>query len=231
MGAELSIGMRTRFGSNYRYWLRTTRTSISRVDMKRMRTQYSDLLDQTISDLEDRIRWRDQLNAEIVKLSNTVRIVSEIVQENEGRTRRLHALLDWADITGPSLVGTVRVLLRDAGERGMTAIEMRDALQTSGFDSSVMTNLLASVHTTLKRLLVRREASYGNDRDGKRVYAWARSCYVRSSGFANPAEDQRRDERSRATEDGKERGQRSLSTAARQRTAARTESEMGEVQG
>lgn len=162
-----------------------------RVDMIKTRTDYSELLDQTLSELGDKIRRRDELNSEIVKLTNTVRIVSEIVQENEERTRRLQALLCWADITGPSLVGTVRVLLRDAGERGMTAIEIRDALETSGFDSSDMTNPLASVHTTLKRLLMREEASSGNNRDGKRVYVWARPSCVASSSFAVPFETQR----------------------------------------
>lgn len=163
--------------------------------MRRPRIDYSEVLDQALSDLEEKVHERERLNAEIVKLTNTVRMVSGMVEENEERDRRLHALVGLANMTSPGLVDVVRVALRKAGERGLTAIDTRDALQNSGFDISGFTNPLASVHTTLKRLIAQGEAAYGQERDGKAVYVWALPSYGASSSLRNMLEDQRRNAR------------------------------------
>jgi hypothetical protein len=169
--------------------------------MRQPRIDYSDALDQALSELEGTIRERDRLNAEIVKLTNTVRMLSGMVKEDRERTRKLHALLGWASVAGPGLVDGVRVALKKAGDHGLTAIETRDALRNSGFDLSEFVNPLASVHTTLKRLAGQGEAAYGQERDGKPVYVWTDS-YGGSwlSNLTSVLEDQRRDARIAAAE-------------------------------
>jgi hypothetical protein len=163
--------------------------------MRQPRINYAKVIDQALSDLENLIRERNRMDMEIVKLRETVRALSTMVRESEEQINRRSAILGWASLNTPNLTDSVRAALRGAGEQGMTAIETRDKLQSAGFDFSGFSNPLASVHTTLKRLIGHKEATYGNDRDGRPVYVWDLPVYGASASLANWIEDRRRDER------------------------------------
>jgi hypothetical protein len=163
--------------------------------MRQPRINYAEVMDQALSDLENLIRERNRMDMEIAKLRETVRVLSTMVKENEEQIHRRSAILGWASLNTPNLTDSVRAVLRGAREQGMTAIETRDKLQSAGFDFSSFSNPLASVHTTLKRLIGHKEAVYGTDREGKPVYVWALPVYGASASLANWMEDRRRDER------------------------------------
>jgi hypothetical protein len=75
-------------------------------------------------------------------------------------------------ITGkPGLTDAIRAALKAFG-RPMTPIEVRDGLISLGYDLSVYSNVLASIHTALKRLHESREITKHADREGKVSYEW-----------------------------------------------------------
>jgi hypothetical protein len=163
--------------------------------MRQPRINYAEVMDQALFDLENLIQERNRMDMEIAKLRETVRVLSTMVKESEEQMHRRSAILGSASLNTPNLTDSVRAALRGAGEQGMTAIETREKLQSAGFDFSSFSNPLASVHTTLKRLIGHKEAVYGNDRGGKPVYVWALPVYGASASLANWIEDRRRDER------------------------------------
>ncbi|MGB7599342.1 MAG: hypothetical protein WBM24_03470 [Candidatus Sulfotelmatobacter sp.] len=102
---------------------------------------YSGDLKQALRDLMLMASERAQLETKIAKQKKRVAALYELVQ---------------ADDDGPALSGLVegisdacRVVLR-ASEKPMTPAEVRDGVQGLGLPAQA--NLLASVHTTLKRM-------------------------------------------------------------------------------
>ncbi len=106
-----------------------------------MTKNYSTDLKQALRDLLRMSSERAQLETKIAKQKKRVAALYELVQ---------------ADEDGPALSGLVegisdacRVVLR-AAEKPMSPAEVRDAVQGLGLPPQ--TNLLASVHTTLRRM-------------------------------------------------------------------------------
>jgi hypothetical protein len=112
---------------------------------------YTADLKQALSDLLHMSSERAQLETKIAKQKKRVAALYELVQ---------------ADEDGPALSGLVegisdacRVVLR-AAEKPLTPAEVRDAVQGLGLPPQA--NLLASVHTTLKRMKEAGEAKEVN---------------------------------------------------------------------
>ncbi|MGB0109898.1 MAG: hypothetical protein WA350_11070 [Candidatus Sulfotelmatobacter sp.] len=106
-----------------------------------MTKNYNNDLKQALRDLLLMASERAQLETKIAKQKKRVAALYELVQTDED---------------GPALSGLVegisdacRVVLR-AAEKPMTPAEVRDAIQGLGLPPQA--NLLASVHTTLKRM-------------------------------------------------------------------------------
>jgi hypothetical protein len=59
---------------------------------------------------------------------------------------------------------------------GLTAAQVRERLAALGIDSNQYSNLLASIHIVLKRLVAAGEAWTYKTKDGKQVYAWKRAA-------------------------------------------------------
>jgi hypothetical protein len=59
---------------------------------------------------------------------------------------------------------------------GLTAAQVRERLASLGIDSDQYSNLLASVHVVLKRLVAAGEVWTYKAKDGKQVYAWKRAA-------------------------------------------------------
>jgi hypothetical protein len=58
---------------------------------------------------------------------------------------------------------------------GLTAAQVRERLASLGFDASQYSNLLASIHVILKRLVAAGEIWSYKAKDEKQVYAWKRA--------------------------------------------------------
>ena len=75
-----------------------------------------------------------------------------------------------AEFTGQGLTESCRNVLKGSG-REMAPLEVRSALQSTGYDVAKYSNPLASIHAVLKRLVDADEAEAVN-RGGKTLYKW-----------------------------------------------------------
>jgi hypothetical protein len=76
---------------------------------------------------------------------------------------------------GLGLTDACRSALR-ASLGGLTAAQVRERLASLGIDSNQYSNLLASIHIVLKRLVAAGEIWTYKVKDGKQVYAWKRAA-------------------------------------------------------
>lgn len=130
--------------------------------------EYMMALDKSVTDLEDRVNRRDILNAEIAGLKETVRVLSSRVILNKDKATRIVQLLAVAEYATPNLKDAIRTALIRAG-KPLTAMEVRNALEESGFNFDDFSNPLSACHATLKRMAADEEVGTGN-KDGKTAY-------------------------------------------------------------
>jgi hypothetical protein len=76
---------------------------------------------------------------------------------------------------GLGLTDACRSALR-ASLGGLTAAQVREHLASLGIDQDHYSNLLASIHIVLKRLVAAGEIWTYKTKDGKQVYAWKRAA-------------------------------------------------------
>lgn len=90
------------------------------------------------------------------------------------------------------LTDACRLVLRSAG-RPLTAPEIRDRLEATGFDLEKYANALAAIHTTLKRLTEGGEAAPSEiDKSSRIAYAFLQSGVVASRVGPSRARGRRR---------------------------------------
>lgn len=107
---------------------------------------YREALQRAQIQLVEKLRQRDVLNLEIIKLQQQIKSLAFFCAETEKQEGFLQAVA--AEI---SFTETVHAIVRNA-ERPLTAMDVRDRLGNYGYDLSVYSNPLAFVHTALKRL-------------------------------------------------------------------------------
>jgi hypothetical protein len=96
-------------------------------------------------------------------------------------------LTEMSEIVTPTgFTDAVRRALQAAGKRGLTPVEVRDALVESGVDLSGYSNPLAVIHTTLKRLVTRTEARPVIADGEETVYQWLQGKTVSLSSLMRP---------------------------------------------
>lgn len=131
---------------------------------------YTRALDKALEDLEDRVQRRDLLNAEIAGFSETVRVLSNRIAMTPDKQKRVAQLLDLVDYATPSLADSVRTVLVRSYPAGLTAIEVRNALEEKGFNFDEFSNSLSACHAALARMLNNGEVEALAAKEGKAVY-------------------------------------------------------------
>jgi hypothetical protein len=132
--------------------------------------EYSKALGKAVTDLEDRVQKRDILNAEIAGLRETVRVLTNRTTLTKEEREAISRLLDMVDYATPSLGDSIRTVLTKAFPNRMTAIEVRNALENSGFNFDDFSNSLSACHAALKRMLSDEEVDSEQSKDGKTAY-------------------------------------------------------------
>lgn len=132
--------------------------------------EYVKALEKALSDLEQRVQSRDILNAEIAGLRETVRVLSSLVGIPEDKIKRVSQLLAVVDSATPSLTDAIRSLLTRTHPDELTATEVRNTLEDSGFNFGEFSNPLSACHAALKRLVGDDQAKVGKPKDGKTTY-------------------------------------------------------------
>lgn len=139
---------------------------------------YHDTLTKAISELGDLMTERETLedrlekiNRRIVRLRRVANTISHLCGYGSFQLANEHPDL-FPDFIDPDtgLTDAVREVLR-AGEYFMSPIDVRDSLKAKGYDISKYKNVLASIHTILKRLMNQDEVKEG-ERDGRTTYKW-----------------------------------------------------------
>jgi hypothetical protein len=136
-------------------------------------------LQKALADLETGIHRRDILNAKIAGLRETVRVLSGRVPLSKEARERIGKLVDMVDCATPSLADSIRTMLTRSLPKGMTAMEVRSALEDSQFNFDDFSNPLSACHAALKRMLADEEVQAEQTKDGKvsyrRILRWAKS--------------------------------------------------------
>jgi hypothetical protein len=79
---------------------------------------------------------------------------------------------EFAENDELGITDAIRLAFKTAPGQKMTALDVRGRLEQLGFDLSGYRNVLASIHTVLKRLEEKREISRIDTVGGKAAYAW-----------------------------------------------------------
>lgn len=116
-----------------------------------MSINYTQMLKQLAEEQESWIRKRDEALRELSRLSELIR--STIKMLSPEQRSKCDALLERIDRRPAGLTTTIRVCFT-AGKEWLTPVEIRDMLKATGFNfESYKANPLASIHTTLKRMV------------------------------------------------------------------------------
>lgn len=116
-----------------------------------MSIDYALMLKQLAEEQEIWIRKRDEALRELSRLSELIRATIKMLSPEQ--RSKCDALLERIDRRPAGLTTTIRLCFT-AGKDWLTPVEIRDMLKATGFNfESYKANPLASIHTTLKRMV------------------------------------------------------------------------------
>jgi len=135
-----------------------------------MTDSYKKAIEDSKRKLRGLVSQRDSTNADIERTKRAIQALAYMLDNPEETSSELSEL---EEILGPvGLTDAVRRTLQASTAKGMTPVEVRDALDNSGFDLSGYDNALASIHTTLKRLVKAEDARVAIIDGDETVYQW-----------------------------------------------------------
>ncbi len=149
----------------------------------RANEKYSELLGQTVREAEERIA---AMKGNRARLMNHVEAWDKEIEAATADLQALTAVWNRTPFgdqqlanTKPlrsekSLTGAIEYVLKSL-DRKMSATEIRDKMGEWGFDfAGYKSNVVASVHTTLKRLAANGRVTVYNDGPRRRRWEWAK---------------------------------------------------------
>jgi hypothetical protein len=124
-------------------------------------------MDSYLSELTKLITERRKLNKRISKVEKVVRGMIDLLDTEEEQMEYLEKL---DDITPPAgLTEAIQQVLRSDTSRAFFPMEIRDRVKSYLLNHA---NEMASVHTTLKRLVKSNSLVEPVEKDGKTAYRW-----------------------------------------------------------
>jgi hypothetical protein len=136
---------------------------------------------KAVSILMDMLKEREELEVKIAKQRRTVTALSELAQVP------VDAPLGLGGLTQ-----ACRTALRALSGKWVTVTDVQAQLETIGFDTAKYEAVLASIATTLRRLVQSGDVAFQKNEKGA-VYQWAGPNYGASSSLANLMADFDRD--------------------------------------
>ena len=135
-----------------------------------MTDSYRKVLEDSKRKLLELVNQRDQISADIERVKAVIEAIANMLDNPEDTSSELS---EMEGILGPGgLTDAVRRTLEASTTRGMTPVEVRHALVSSGLDLSRYVNPLASIHTILKRLVKADDARTAIIDGDETVYQW-----------------------------------------------------------
>jgi hypothetical protein len=157
---------------------------------------YKAELEQERKVLGELLREREELETKIAKQQTRVAALAALSEQSE-------EVDDMAEMELGGLTNSCRTAFRAAGNRGLMPTEVRGALEQLRFPTRSHKNILASIHTVIRRLEqageIRKAIHDKHDGQDKSVYAWAGPNYGASNSLGNQMADAERDHSRRKT--------------------------------
>lgn len=129
---------------------------------------------QAQQELAQTIAERDERNAKIVQLKQTIRILGELLDEDPDQIEQLINIDEGGKPSG--ITNTVRATMQFAKANNypeaLTVSDLKELMTGRGFDFTGQANPLASLTTVLRRLRQNGEVEELTRSDGKRAYVW-----------------------------------------------------------
>jgi hypothetical protein len=139
--------------------------------------------------LADLFRQREDLETKIARQQTRVAALGALCDESKEVEK-----MTEMDLGG--FTNACRTAFRAAGNRGLMPTEVRGALEQLRFPTRTHRNILASIHTVIRRLEqageIRKAIHDKHDGQDKSVYAWAGPNYGASNSIANQMADAER---------------------------------------
>jgi hypothetical protein len=161
-----------------------------------MSREYTAELERERRGLRDLLRQREQLATKIAKQQTRVAALAALCETSEEVDK-----MTEMDLGG--LTNACRTVFRAAGNRGLMPTEVRGALERLRFPIQTHKNILASIHTVIRRLEevgeIQKAIHDKHAGEDKSVYQWAGPNYGASNSLANQMADVDRDRRRRKT--------------------------------
>lgn len=124
--------------------------------------------DEVVAALRKVIKTRDDAQKQVEQYIDVIRAMLKIVEDEEKKAEYLNVLDEIVGKTG--FLENIRLVLRLSPE-GLTPIEIKSMLALGNkMDLSAYSNALASIHTTIRRMVDSGEVeSFTNDK-GEKAY-------------------------------------------------------------
>jgi len=155
---------------------------------------YKQAFDGAIKELSDLMNEREELdnrreilNERIVQVRNGVLGLSSLAGENPQDIEKQYPEL-FPDLI-PSDIGltdAVRKSLQKFPDRFLTPMTVRKVLQATGYDTDRYKNILASIHTVLKRLVESEEVETKTYESGGTSYKWIKVPFPKVGNSPDP---------------------------------------------
>jgi hypothetical protein len=155
-----------------------------------MQRGYKGDLERERKQLADLFQKREELATKIAKQQTRVAALAALCEASEEVDK-----MTEMDLGG--LTNACRTAFRAAGNRGLMPTEVRGALERLRFPTNTHKNILASIHTVIRRLEqageIRNMIHDKHAGEDKSVYQWAGPTYGASNSLANQMADAGRD--------------------------------------
>jgi hypothetical protein len=137
-------------------------------------TEYKKAFEQARADLESLVEEREAIDKKIAQVKQALVALAPMVEEKQS------SLIDLIQQQAATLgiTDAIREVLRSA-KTPLTPIEVRDRLVSMKPDVKTQANLMASIHSVLKRLIP-DEATVFTSKQGDVVYKW-----IGNSAYSN----------------------------------------------
>ena len=140
--------------------------------------------------LAELLRQREALATRIAKRQTRVAALAALCEASG-------EIDDMTEMDLGGLTNACRTAFRAAGGKGLMPTEVRGALERLRFPTQTHKNILASIHTVIRRLEeageIRKAIHDRRDGQDKSVYQWATPSYGASNSLANQMADADRD--------------------------------------
>lgn len=132
------------------------------------RDEYKQALEAVRAELSDLLTEQAEIERRIIQLKRTARSLARLCEEETIHKKDLPNYKPEIEEYG--ITNLVREVLKNS-KGALTPVEIKEGLNRLGYDISLHTNIMASIHAILKRLIKQDEVR-AFTKSGKKFYKW-----------------------------------------------------------